>query len=154
MKFPSPFLPILFSLIVSLTMSCIVAGISTFSALSFSEGFFTSWMLAWGKSWPVAFPILLTVVPMARRLVRIYLDPNSRFEPVIFSLFVSMMMTFVVSGVSTHSIISFSEHFVTSWINAWGKSWLASFPIQLIVIPIARKIVSKFSETCEANKWL
>ena len=142
MKLPSRFAPILFSLIVSLIMSCIVAGISTFSAISFSDGFFTSWMVAWGKSWPIAFPILLTVVPMPRQLVTVFLDPSSRLEPIIFALFVSIMMTFIISGVSTHSAISFTDGFFTSWMNAWGKSWVVTCPIQLIVLPKARKIVS------------
>jgi putative effector of murein hydrolase LrgA (UPF0299 family) len=143
MKLPSRFAPILFSLIVSLTMSCIVAGISTFSTISFSDDFFTSWMLAWGKSWPIAFPILLTVVPMARKLVKVFSDPSSRFEPIIFALFVSIMMTFIISGVSTHSAISFSEDFIASWMSSWGKSWVVSYPIQMIVFPMARNMVSK-----------
>ena len=152
MKFPSRFIPVLFSLIVSLTMSCIVAGLSTFNALSFSGVFLTSWMIAWGKSWPVAFPILLTVVPMARKLVSVLSDPTSRFEPIVFSLFVSIMMTFVVSGVSTYSVISFSEHFLTSWMSAWVKSWIVSFPLQLIVIPTARKLVGVLSEPGEVKR--
>ena len=142
MKFPFRFTPILFSLIVSLTMSCVVSGISTFSTISFSDGFFTSWMVAWGKSWPIAFPILLTVVPMVQKLVNIFLDPSSRFEPIIFPLFVQIMMSFIISGVSTHSVVSFSEGFIASWMSAWGKSWIVSYPILLIVFPMARKIVS------------
>ena len=142
MKLPSRFASILFSLIVSLTMSCIVAGISTFSTISFSNDFFMFWIVAWGKSWPIAFPILLTVVPMARKLVNVFLDPSSRFEPIIFALFVSIMMTFVISGVSTHSAISFSKGFIASWMSAWGMSWVVTYPIQLIVLPMAQKLVS------------
>tara|TARA_B110000208_G_C11757496_1_gene425684 strand:- start:112 stop:585 length:474 start_codon:yes stop_codon:yes gene_type:complete len=142
MKLPSRFASILFSLIVSLTMSCIVAGISTFSTISLSNDFFMSWIVAWGKSWPIAFPILLTVVPMARKLVNVFLDPSSRFEPIIFALFVSIMMTFVISGVSTHSAISFSKGFIASWMSAWGMSWVVTYPIQLIVLPMAQKLVS------------
>tara|TARA_B110000027_G_C15938740_1_gene220241 strand:- start:241 stop:657 length:417 start_codon:yes stop_codon:yes gene_type:complete len=123
-------------------MSCIVAGISTFSTISFSNDFFMSWIVAWGKSWPIAFPILLTVVPMARKLVNVFLDPSSRFEPIIFALFVSIMMTFVISGVSTHSAISFSKGFIASWMSAWGMSWVVTYPIQLIVLPMAQKLVS------------
>ena len=142
MKLPSRFAPILFSLIVSLTMSCIVAGISTFSTISFSDDLVTSWMVAWGKSWPIAFPILLTVVPMARKLVNVFLDPSSRFETIIFALFVQIMMSFIISGVSTHSAISFSEDFIASWMSSWGKSLIVTYPILLIVFPMARKIVS------------
>ena len=141
MRLPLHFAPVLFSLIVSLTMSCIVAGISTFSANSLSESFFKSWMMAWGKSWLCAFPILLTVVPLAHRLVKVFLGLTSRFEPIIFSLFVSIIMTFIISGVSTHSAISFSQNFFVSWMSAWAKSWIVSFPTQLIVVPIARKVV-------------
>ena len=101
-----------------------------------------SWIVAWGKSWPIAFPILLTVVPMARKLVNVFLDPSSRFEPIIFALFVSIMMTFVISGVSTHSAISFSKGFIASWMSAWGMSWVVTYPIQLIVLPMAQKLVS------------
>ncbi len=150
MKLPSRSAPIIFSLIVSLTMSCIVSGISTFSTLSFSDGIFTSWMRAWGTSWPICFPVLLIVVPLARKMVSILSNPHSRFEPIIFSLFVSFMMTFVISGISTHSAISFSDHFTQSWMSAWGKSWIISFPIQLIVMPMARRLVSILSESREA----
>ena len=68
-------------------------------------------MLAWGKSWPVA-PSFADCRPDGKEVSEHIFRSKSRFEPVMFSLFVSMMMTFVVSGVSTHSNIFF-EHFVS-----------------------------------------
>ena len=44
------------------------------------------------------------------------------------------------------------EFFFTSWMIAWVKSWIVSFPIQLIVIPMARKIVSLLSEPGEVTR--
>jgi hypothetical protein len=36
----------------------------------------------------------------------------------------------------------FSDDLFKSWMAAWGKSWVVSYPIQLIVFPVAQKIVS------------
>ena len=66
---PSRAAPILFAFIVSGLMSCVVSGVSTFSAISEMGNFFEAWMLAWAKSWAVAFPVILIVVPLARKLV-------------------------------------------------------------------------------------
>ena len=65
----SRFTPILFILILSIIMSCVVSGISTFSTISVMGGFFESWMVAWGRSWVVAFPTMLIVAPLTRKLV-------------------------------------------------------------------------------------
>ena len=66
---PSRAAPILFAFIVSGLMSCVVSGVSTFSAIPETGSFFEAWMVAWGKSWAVAFPTILIVVPLARKLV-------------------------------------------------------------------------------------
>ena len=66
---PSRAAPILFAFIVSGLMSCVVSGVSTFSAILEMANFFEAWMVAWGKSWAVAFPTILIVVPLARKLV-------------------------------------------------------------------------------------
>lgn len=60
---------IVFSLIVSGIMSLIVSGIATFRAQGVIDNFFTSWMAAWGLSWVIAFPTIVTISPIARRLV-------------------------------------------------------------------------------------
>jgi len=66
---PARFAPVLFGLILSGLMSCIVSGISTLRVLGFSEGLFSGWMTAWAYSWAVAFPTVLVVAPIARRMV-------------------------------------------------------------------------------------
>jgi hypothetical protein len=61
---------ILFGLILSGLMSCIVSGIATFRAIGAATGFLHFWGGAWITSWAVAFPTVLVVAPLARRIVR------------------------------------------------------------------------------------
>ncbi|MFN3644272.1 MAG: DUF2798 domain-containing protein [Gemmobacter sp.] len=66
---PARFAPILFGLILSGLMSCIVSGIATVRAVGLPPGFFALWMGAWAPSWAVAFPAVLLIAPLARRIV-------------------------------------------------------------------------------------
>ena len=66
---PARFAPILFGLMVSGLMSCVVSGIATLKALGLVDDFFGQWMVAWGFSWSVAFPTILIVAPIVRRFL-------------------------------------------------------------------------------------
>ncbi len=66
---PARFAPIVFGLMVSGLMSCVVSGIATLRALGFVDGIFGQWMTSWAFSWSVAFPTILIVAPIARRVV-------------------------------------------------------------------------------------
>ena len=66
---PARFAPILFGLILSGLMSCVVSGISTWRALGFHDGFVGDWAGSWMISWAIAFPTVLVVAPVARRIV-------------------------------------------------------------------------------------
>ena len=66
---PARFAPILFRLILSGLMSCIVSGLSTVRALGFGAGTPSEWMSNWAVSWAVAFPAVLFVAPITRRIV-------------------------------------------------------------------------------------
>lgn len=67
--FPARFAPILFGLILSGIMSCIVSGIATLRAIGLSDAAFVSWMASWSFSWPIAFCVVLVVGPFTRRIV-------------------------------------------------------------------------------------
>ncbi len=62
--------PIVFGLILSGLMSCLVSGIATLRAVGPQTGFLSLWMQAWITSWLVAFPSVLLAAPVARRLAR------------------------------------------------------------------------------------
>jgi hypothetical protein len=66
---PKKYAPVLFGLVLSCLMSCIVSGVSTLKAVGPIEGFLFLWLKAWLASWAVAFPVVLVVAPLARRAV-------------------------------------------------------------------------------------
>lgn len=75
--FPARFAPILFGLILSGLMSCMVSGIATLRAVGLVPGLFSQWMTSWAFSWAVAFPVVLVVAPFTRKLVAVLTRPNS-----------------------------------------------------------------------------
>ena len=66
---PARFAPVVFGLILSGLMSCIVSGIATVRAVGMVPGVTGLWMEAWLSSWLVAFPVVLFVAPLTRRVV-------------------------------------------------------------------------------------
>ncbi|APE44921.1 hypothetical protein BOO69_17035 [Sulfitobacter alexandrii] len=66
---PARYASILFGLILSGLMSCMVSGIATLRATGLGDGVFLLWMGAWMTSWAIAFPAVLVVAPLTRRLV-------------------------------------------------------------------------------------
>lgn len=64
----------------------------------------------------------------------------------LMPLLLSVMMTFIVSGVATLRGIGLAPDFFTIWMQAWGLSWLVAFPTMLVVLPIVRRIVVKLVE--------
>jgi hypothetical protein len=63
------FAPILFGLLLSGMMSCVVSGIATWRALGAHPGFIGDWVGSWLVSWAIAFPTVLIVAPLTRRIV-------------------------------------------------------------------------------------
>ncbi len=67
---PRKFSSILFGLIVSMLMTLIVSGVSTFNNIKSSDDFLYLWLDSWYKSWIIAFPIILIVSPLAKKIVQ------------------------------------------------------------------------------------
>jgi len=66
-----------------------------------------------------------------------------KFEPALFGLFLSGMMSFLVSGIATMRTAGFVPHFMTLWMDAWLTAWPVAFPAVLLVAPIARRLVQR-----------
>ncbi|MBF9035441.1 DUF2798 domain-containing protein [Rhodobacterales bacterium HKCCE2091] len=73
---PARFAHILFALILSGLMSCLVSGLATWRALGVVEGFPALWLWSWLNSWAVAFPAVLVVAPLTRRIVALLTRPD------------------------------------------------------------------------------
>jgi Protein of unknown function (DUF2798) len=66
-----------------------------------------------------------------------------KFEPYLFGLVLSGLMSLVVSGISTLRNVGLVEGFTGLWIGAWLTAWLLAFPIVLFVAPLARRLVQR-----------
>ncbi len=67
-----------------------------------------------------------------------------RFEPIAFGLLLTLIMTFVVSGISTLLAIGAEDPgFLALWGKAWMSSWVVAFPVVLIVAPFVRHILRR-----------
>ena len=66
---PARYSHILFGLILSGLMSCMVSCVSTLRIMGPTDGFVANWMSAWTAGWAMAFPAVLVVAPFTRRLV-------------------------------------------------------------------------------------
>ena len=63
-----------------------------------------------------------------------------RYAAIVLPLLLSIIMTFIVSGISTFRSMSFENFSLYTWLSAWGISWLIAFPVLLFILPIVRKI--------------
>jgi uncharacterized membrane protein len=67
----------------------------------------------------------------------------ARFAPILFGFFLSGMMSFLVSGLSTLRALGLDANFVHAWMGNWAISWAMAFPVVLIVAPITRRLVAR-----------
>ncbi|MCL1086902.1 DUF2798 domain-containing protein [Shewanella glacialipiscicola] len=73
-KLPAKYATIVMPFFLSILMSCIVSGISTFNGVGAVSQFTELWLGAWLISWAVAFPTLLIVLPFVRKLTGAFVD--------------------------------------------------------------------------------
>ena len=66
---PARYAPILFGLLLSGMMSCLVSGLSTVRAVGIIPHFPAVWMGNWAVSWATSFPVVLVLAPLTRRIV-------------------------------------------------------------------------------------
>jgi hypothetical protein len=76
----------------------------------------------------------------------------SRFEPFLFGLILSGLMSFVISGISTLRATGLIDDFPGLWIGAWLTAWLVAFPMILLVAPFARQIAHRLVKPENASK--
>lgn len=69
-----------------------------------------------------------------------------RYHSVAMPLVLSLMMTFVVSGISTVKVLGLGPGVVAAWMSAWGLSWLVAFPTLVAILPLVRRIVALLVE--------
>jgi hypothetical protein len=65
----------------------------------------------------------------------------SRYAALVMPFVLSILMSFIVSGVSTLKSLGIGAAFLSTWPFAWLLSWLVAFPTLLLVLPVVRRIV-------------
>jgi len=69
----------------------------------------------------------------------------TRFAPILFGFLLSAQMSLLISGISTFRATGLDEGFLGHWFMAWMTSWCIAFPCVLVVAPITRKLVTRFT---------
>jgi hypothetical protein len=64
-----------------------------------------------------------------------------RFEPILFGLVLSGLMSLVVAGISSAVGSGLANGFVHLWLRSWITAWLLAFPVVLAAGPLGRRLV-------------
>ncbi|MCO6414910.1 DUF2798 domain-containing protein [Siccirubricoccus sp. KC 17139] len=75
----------------------------------------------------------------------------ARFATVLLPFLLSLMMTFIISGISTLLALGPSLAFLRAWPVSWAMSWMIGFPTLLVVLPLVRRLVGKLVAAPEAR---
>ena len=70
----------------------------------------------------------------------------ARYAAIVLPLLLSLLMTFVISGVSTLMSLGPTRAFVVTWPAAWALSWVVAFPTLVVLLPLVRRIVARVVE--------
>jgi hypothetical protein len=66
----------------------------------------------------------------------------ARYATIVLPLVLSIVMTFIISGVSTLRSLGLTPAFLSTWMTAWALSWVVAFPTLLILLPLVRRAVA------------
>jgi hypothetical protein len=66
----------------------------------------------------------------------------ARYAAIVLPFVLSVLMTFVVSGISTLWSLGLTPTLLTTWAAAWALSWVVAFPTLIAVLPLVRRIVA------------
>jgi hypothetical protein len=70
----------------------------------------------------------------------------ARYAAVVLPLFLSCIMTFLISGISTLRGVGLAPGVLQLWLGSWGISWLFAFPVLLAVLPLVRRLTAAVVE--------
>ncbi|GLK68476.1 DUF2798 domain-containing protein [Hansschlegelia plantiphila] len=68
------------------------------------------------------------------------------FNGVVTPFLLSLLMCFIVSGISTGRGIGLAPDLPEQWLRAWGLSWVIAFPTLLVVLPAVRRLAGLIVE--------
>lgn len=66
-----------------------------------------------------------------------------KFFPVVFAFFLTLVMVFIVSGITTVLNVGITPDFLARWMHAWFLTWCVAFPAAIVVAPFARRLTER-----------
>ena len=66
----------------------------------------------------------------------------ARYASLVLPLFLTCVMTCVVSGISTLRVAGIGPGVLGTWLVSWGMSWTVAYPTMLLVLPVVKKMVA------------
>ena len=66
----------------------------------------------------------------------------ARYASVVMPLFLSILMTCIVSFISTLRSAGWVDGVLHVWLGAWALSWIVAFPVLLFVLPTVRRLTA------------
>lgn len=67
----------------------------------------------------------------------------TRFYTPVFALFMSCMMSLLMSGLVTYMNTGFDAGLPQRWLHAFGAAWIVAFPLVSVLAPVAHWITRK-----------
>ncbi|CAI3804093.1 DUF2798 domain-containing protein [Rheinheimera sp. MM224] len=75
----------------------------------------------------------------------------SRFSPYVFSFFMSLLMSGVMSFCITTLNLGWVNNLLLLWLQAWSAAFVIAFPTIVLVTPLVRKLVTLVISTPKQN---
>jgi MFS family permease len=75
-----------------------------------------------------------------------------RHAPRLLAFFTSLIMSFIMSMVITVLNLGWVEEFLERWMHAWASAFLIAFPTILLVLPIARALVTRLTHPAPTTR--
>ncbi len=70
---------------------------------------------------------------------------NAKHSDILFKVFLTLIMSLIMSTVITVLNIGIAPNFLEKWVVAFVGGTLISFPAILIAVPAARRLVKRLS---------
>lgn len=68
----------------------------------------------------------------------------AKWMNVVVPFMLSCLMSGIISLINMLRNLGWIDGFISLWLHNWMISWLFAFPIVLILLPLVRKLATKF----------
>lgn len=70
----------------------------------------------------------------------------ARFQLYVFVFLVATPLSFILSAINTFIHLGIKDHFFSNWMYNWLTSFIMVYPLAVLIVPRARKLITKLVE--------